>query len=188
MTCSKHPEIRKWIPVDREAVALVLFSQMSSAVIIEPQRFVAAPSSEEAQRALRADLRRQIGVLERAACGLIAEAHPHDLGLGRVAGGPARLMSAGELEAHRDRLAHTLEDGRRQLGRLRAQQEESRGLIERMLADPGSYRWVRVSREQAGLPGCGHWHVVPRFGPVGLLTGWWRVKISSGCPLPGFIG
>ncbi len=28
-----------------------------------------------------------------------------------------------------------------------------------------------------------HWHVRPRYGLLGMLMGWWRVKISSGCPL-----
>ena len=56
-------------------------------------------------------------------------------------------------------------------------------LIERMLLDPGAYRWVRVSNADIGEPGCKNWHVVPRLGIVGMLAGWWHVKISSGCPL-----
>ena len=62
-------------------------------------------------------------------------------------------------------------------------QAEARMLLERMLADPPSHRWRRISHEQLGEPGCKHFHVRPRLGPVGLLMGWWRVKISSGCPL-----
>ena len=62
-------------------------------------------------------------------------------------------------------------------------QAEARLLIERMLLDPGAYRWVRVSNEDIGEPGCKNWHVVPRLGIVGMLAGWWHVKISSGCPL-----
>jgi hypothetical protein len=27
------------------------------------------------------------------------------------------------------------------------------------------------------------WHVRPRLGLVGMLAGWWQVKLSSGCPL-----
>ena len=37
--------------------------------------------------------------------------------------------------------------------------------------------------EDIGEPGCKHWHVRPRFGLVGMLMNWWRVVISSGCPL-----
>ena len=62
-------------------------------------------------------------------------------------------------------------------------QEEARLLIERMLLDPGRYRWVRVANADIGEPGCKHWHVRPRLGLIGMLAGWWHVKISSGCPL-----
>jgi hypothetical protein len=27
--------------------------------------------------------------------------------------------------------------------------------------------------------------VRPRLGLIGMLMGWWQVKLSSGCPLPG---
>ena len=60
---------------------------------------------------------------------------------------------------------------------------ESRALLERMFADPPAYKWLRVSNAQLGEPGCKHFHVRPRLGPVGLLAGWWHVKVSSGCPL-----
>jgi hypothetical protein len=42
---------------------------------------------------------------------------------------------------------------------------------------------VRVSHEDIGEPGCRHWHVRPRWSFIGMLMGWWRVVISSGCPL-----
>ena len=45
------------------------------------------------------------------------------------------------------------------------------------------YRWVRVVNEDIGEPGCKHWHVRPRWGVLGMLMNWWRVVISSGCPL-----
>ena len=52
-----------------------------------------------------------------------------------------------------------------------------------MLLEPERHKWRRVSAEDIGEPGCRHWHVVPRYGLLGRLAGWWRVKISSGCPL-----
>jgi hypothetical protein len=52
-----------------------------------------------------------------------------------------------------------------------------------MLADPAAYKWARISRDDIGVSGCGHWHSRPRLGPLGMLMGWWRVKVSSGCPL-----
>jgi 16S rRNA G966 N2-methylase RsmD len=62
-------------------------------------------------------------------------------------------------------------------------QAESRALLERMYADPPAYKWLRISNAQLGEPGCKHFHVRPRLGPIGLLAGWWHVKVSSGCPL-----
>ena len=52
-----------------------------------------------------------------------------------------------------------------------------------MLLEPERHKWVRVSNEDIGEPGCKHWHVRPRWGVLGMLMNWWRVKISSGCPL-----
>jgi hypothetical protein len=43
---------------------------------------------------------------------------------------------------------------------------------------------VRVTQAQVGEPGCGFWEVRPRLGLIGMLMGWWCVKVSSGCPLP----
>ena len=61
----------------------------------------------------------------------------------------------------------------------------NRELVRRMLAAPADFKWVKVSRQDVGEPGCGHWHSRPHLGPIGMLMGWWRVKVSSGCPLPG---
>jgi hypothetical protein len=44
---------------------------------------------------------------------------------------------------------------------------------------------VRISAEAIGEPSCKTWEVRPRVGLLGMLMGWWRVKISSGCPLSG---
>jgi hypothetical protein len=53
-----------------------------------------------------------------------------------------------------------------------------------MLADPPAHKGARVSNAELGRPGCTTYRVLPRLGPLGLLANWWRVKISSGCPLP----
>jgi hypothetical protein len=52
-----------------------------------------------------------------------------------------------------------------------------------MIAEPERYRWVRVAAEDVGERPCQHWHSRPRWGILGMLLGWWRVKHSSGCPL-----
>jgi hypothetical protein len=97
-------------------------------------------------------------------------------------GGP-RLLSLAELEELRDELAARVQHARRSLSDRTYTEEQKRRLIEEMLLDPGSYKFVRVSNEDIGEPGCKHWHVRPRWSLIGMLMGWWRVVISSGCPL-----
>jgi hypothetical protein len=55
--------------------------------------------------------------------------------------------------------------------------------LERILLDPAAHRFARVSCRDLGEPGCGVWQVRPRLGLIGMLMGWWQVKLSSGCPL-----
>jgi hypothetical protein len=146
---------------------------------------VVAPEVDE--RAARRTLREQIGRLERElasacldACPRITPSPPTSP-LPSLAG--PRLLSLGELERVRDALADRLGRVRDDADAQLLRQAESRALLERMLADPAAYKWVRVSNAQLGEPGCKHFHVRPRLGPIGLLLGWWRVKVSSGCPL-----
>ena len=132
--------------------------------------------------AARRSLRRQIGLLEAQTAALVADAHPIALNLPDLRTARPRLMTLSDLEARRDLMANRLEDARSQLSSVRDGQEAARVQVERMLADPGQYRWLRVSRQELGLDGCGHWHVRPKLGLIGMLAGWWHVKISSGCP------
>jgi hypothetical protein len=116
------------------------------------------------ERAARRDLRAQIATLEARG--------------GRAPGGPGpRLLSLGELEAVRDALVPArspVESDRH---------EEARLLLERMLADPGAHRFAHVPLAALDQPGCGAYVVRPRLGLLGMLAGWWEVKLSSGCPL-----
>jgi hypothetical protein len=139
------------------------------------------------ERRARLQLRRQIGRLEAELAGLFGEAFGHTEVPHRVgAAAPVpRVLDLGELEAVRDRLADRIAEARDALVERRRVEDGNRELVERMLAAPEDYKWVRVSRQDLGLPGCGHWHSRPRLGPIGMLMGWWRVKVSSGCPLAG---
>jgi hypothetical protein len=74
-------------------------------------------------------------------------------------------------------------DTRRVLGDRTYVEELHRCRIEEMLLEPEKHKWVRVSAEDIGERGCKHWHVRPRWGPLGMLLNWWRVVVSSGCPL-----
>jgi hypothetical protein len=94
-----------------------------------------------------------------------------------------RLLGLGDLEATRDALATRLARARRELSEQADREGRNRVLLERMLLEPGRYKFVRIPCTDLGERGCGEWHVRPRFGLIGMLAGWWQVKLSSGCPL-----
>lgn len=136
------------------------------------------------ERRAREDLRQQIGLLEKRLGELFAFAFPRqgmEWTVGAI-GGP-RVLGVAELERVRDALSARLGEAQAELGRRGQIEEHNRGLVEAMIAEPQRYRWVRVSNEDVGEPGCRHWHSRPRWGILGMLLGWWRVKLSSGCPL-----
>ena len=150
----------------------------------EPPEGLDTALYEHDERVARADLRRQIAAMELALARLFGSAFPRkgiDFTVQGM-GGP-RLLSVDELERVRDGLARRIQEVKSDLHDHAVVEEGNRALIERMTRDPASYKWVRVYNEDIGEPGCKNWHVKPRWGPVGLLMGWWRVKISSGCPL-----
>jgi hypothetical protein len=136
------------------------------------------------ERRARQDLRRQIALLEKRFGELFASAFPRqgmEWTVGAI-GGP-RVLGVPELERVRDALAARLREAQAELGRRGQIEEQNRGLVEAMIAEPQRYRWVRVSNEDVGEPSCRHWHSRPRWGILGMLLGWWRVRLSSGCPL-----
>jgi hypothetical protein len=139
------------------------------------------------ERLARAELRRQIGRLERQLGSLFAEAFPRlrlDAGIAAISSTP-RALGLGDLEAVRDSLATRIGEAQIRLRERAELETRNRELLERMLADPAGHKWLRISHADVGENGCGHWHSRPRLGPLGMLMGWWRVKVSSGCPLPG---
>ena len=97
-------------------------------------------------------------------------------------GGP-RVLGLVELEELRDDLAARVQKARRMLADRTYVEEQNRRLIEEMLLEPERHKWVRVANEDIGERGCKHWHVQPRWGLLGMFLNWWRVRISSGCPL-----
>jgi hypothetical protein len=142
-----------------------------------------APGIEADEHAARASLRAQIARLEREIATAVAAAFPYcDAPRVPAQSGP-RMLDLGELERVRDALAERLAATRRMLDEQAVRHAQARVLLERMLEDPAKHRWALVTSEDLGQPNCTTYHVRPRFGPIGLLLGWWRVKISSGCPL-----
>jgi hypothetical protein len=149
----------------------------------------AAPGTRVVQRdelAARRSLRAQVARLERELAGAFVTAFP----LGGLDSGPhtggreARMLDLGELERIRDELAERLQTARVTIAERAEIQEANRLYLERMLLEPSKHRFARVACRDLGEPGCGVWQVRPRLGLIGMLMGWWQVKLSSGCPLP----
>jgi hypothetical protein len=143
------------------------------------------PGVEVDELAARRSLREQIARLESELAALFCSTYPRtgfDWGVSSR-GGP-RILSLVELEELRDELATRLQHNRRVLGDRTYVEELHRCRIEEMMLAPEEHKWVRVGNEDIGEPGCKHWHVQPRWGVLGMLMNWWRVRISSGCPRP----
>jgi len=133
--------------------------------------------------AARRTLRDQIAKLERELATLFPAARPGDELDWRVGsvGGP-RVLDVGDLEALRDDLADRVEEIRRAFRERGDREQENRVALEAIAADPAGHKWQRLSNQDVGEQGCKHYHSTPRLGLVGMLMGWWRVKVSSGCP------
>jgi hypothetical protein len=130
------------------------------------------------EQAARAQLRTQIARLE-AQLGAL----PHRPIYAAARSGGPHVLTLGELERVRDSLAARVSDARSASHAVGERQAAARELLERMLREPRRHKVVRVKARDLGEPGCGAWHVRPRLGLIGMLAGWWQVKLSSGCPL-----
>jgi hypothetical protein len=149
----------------------------------QPRATLTVPEQDE--RAARRTLRAQIAKLERELAEAFVTAYPMgglDQEPFRSCAAP-RLLDLGELERVRDELAARVRTARATITELADRQAANRVLLERMLLEPDRYRFVRIANRDIGEPGCGVWHVRPRLGLIGMLMGWWQVKLSSGCPL-----
>lgn len=152
-------------------------------------RALGAPgrSLESGECAARRSLRAQIARLERELSDAFVTAFEMrgSAELPPSFSAEPRLLDLGELERVRDELIVRLRSARAEISRRADEQAAKRVLLERMLLEPGRYRFARIARHELGEPGCGVWQVRPRLGLIGMLMGWWQVKLSSGCPLAG---
>ena len=134
------------------------------------------------QRGARSELRRQIARLEAELASYPRDlqpppepdVHPHHGG---------RIAGVAELEATRDGLLAQVAEVRKADAKRERRRSKARGKVEEMVREPEANKWSWVSSEETGDPGCKEWRVTPRYGPVGAAMGWWRVKVSGGCPL-----
>lgn len=138
------------------------------------------------ERAARRDLRAQIARLERGLGRLHGDVFPRqglDVRARIATAQPGRVLGLDDLERVRDSMVDALAAGRARLEERRALEGSYRELIREMETNPADHKWERISNFDIGEPGCKHWHSRPRWGILGALMGWWRVKVSSGCPL-----
>jgi hypothetical protein len=138
--------------------------------------------------AARAQLRAQIATLERQLSDALIACLPYADG-SAAAPAPAtapsgpRVPGLGDLERARDELATRLSAARAEQGRRAERAARARVRLEAMRLEPGRHRFERVTRVELGEGRCGVWQVRPRLGLLGMLMGWWELKLSSGCPL-----
>ncbi|MFL5820762.1 MAG: hypothetical protein ACJ76S_08795 [Solirubrobacteraceae bacterium] len=136
------------------------------------------------EAAARRSLREQIERLERGLGEVLVSAYPRTgIDVSVASWGGPRMLSLGELEQLRDELAKRLRQARAAFAQRTEIEEQNRRLVERMMLEPARYKFARVTREDVGETGCGGWEVRPHLGLLGMLAGWWRVRLSSGCPL-----
>lgn len=142
-----------------------------------------AQPSEQSEHAVRASLRAQIARLEGQLSTIVAERFPFV-----AAPAPARSASVpripdlAELERCRDRLAAQLQELSARAERRAEHERRARSLLAAMRLEPGRYRYYRVPVRDLGEGSCGVWEVRPKLGLIGMLAGWWELKLSSGCP------
>jgi hypothetical protein len=151
------------------------------------------------ERGARRTLRAQIDRLERELGETILAAFPHvhdadtmvfdgesvplRIAAPLAPGTGPRVLGLGELERVRDDLAERIRRARIVVADRAELEADSRALLEEMLRDPARHKRVRLPVADLGEPGCGAYQVRPRLGIIGMLMGWWHIKLSSGCPL-----
>jgi hypothetical protein len=153
--------------------------------LLEERQGFTAPSAPAVDEGLaRRELRTQIARLERQLSDALVTAFPSTTVDVQIPGrsGP-RILDLGDLEDQRDALQAKLREVRAVLHERGARVEANRVLLEKMLLEPKRFKFARLHRSEVDMGGCGAYQVRPRLGIIGMLMGWWHVKLSSGCPL-----
>lgn len=145
---------------------------------LEPRELLPAGFGTADERPARAQLRAQVARLER----LLGVESILPRPPARVRRREAVVLDLEGLERVRDELVDRLRAARALGAARELDAEVHRRRLEAMRLAPGRHRWEQVRLSDLGLPGCGAYQVRPRLGLVGMLAGWWEVKLSSGCP------
>src|SRR5215208_611270 len=177
--------------VDPRDLARAIYSASSGSYVLDaefveptgiPQTEVPDVGTDE--RAGRQELRRQIARLEAQLASYPADSRKPGEPTHPLLRPKGHVPDMAELEQIRDDLIERLNRARAAAERRGDRQRRARTRLEEMTVDPAAHKWETVASDDLGEPGCGTWEVQPKWGPVGALMNWWRVKVSSGCPLP----
>lgn len=140
------------------------------------------PIAEDQLRKARTQMRAQISSLERELSKAELDCARPLIHRRESRAEQPRIASLGELEQRRDELIDTLRHANAIAERIEEKHSAARRMLQEILADPKSHKFARIRNADMGLPSCKTYEVRPRLGLVGMLAGWWQVKISSGCP------
>lgn len=154
---------------------------------------VASAAGARGAAAARAQLRAQIAALEGQLSEALVACLPYADGAATAVPRPTapgrsrgpRVLDLGELERVRDELAARVSLARAELRRRGEHADRARIRLEEMRRTPGRHRFAQVTQAELGHGACGVWQGRPRLGLLGMLMGWWEVKLSSGCPSSG---
>jgi DNA-binding transcriptional regulator YhcF (GntR family) len=129
------------------------------------------------EQAVRRALRAQIAHLERELAGYAWEDRRTPAPPGPETALPTgSVADAAALERTRDALLERLARLQREAERRGEAEHAARSRRAALTSDPAAHPWEVVGADEAGETGGGEWHVVPRFGPLGAIMGWWRVR------------
>lgn len=99
--------------------------------------------------------------------------------------GVPHLLSVAELTATRDELQRKAIAATAHLDAYEHTAERQRwhrAALDEVASRPAENRWVMITSDDVGERDCRSWQARPVLGVIGLLSEWWRVRISSGCP------
>lgn len=94
-----------------------------------------------------------------------------------------RLLSLEQLARLRDDLASRLHEAEAVVRERRGREQAGRERLVEMYRAPERFRYEQLTNADLGRPGCRTYAVRPRLGLIGILSDWWRLTVSSGCPL-----
>lgn len=128
----------------------------------------------------RRELRHEIAAAEKEIAGYAAHDR-REAPVQRVpsAGPTARMTSVEDLERVRDGLVERLTRLRGEAEVRGVREQRAKGHVEDMVRDPRAHRGEVATVAGDGPSGPSTWRVVPRYGPVGAILGWWRVEVRS---------